>query len=485
MINKISCIYTLAAGCLMAMTGCQKKDLNSDGLNLNAKMAQTQGTVFARNLLFDEPGLQQIQADLINPATKTKVSAFIEPAATKALSYTPVGHRSVYDVPAAVTAAKESSEYLRAIGIKLMLTKDSLIRQPYVAKASAILKAWAKVNVQSWHRPAETNLMSMYESYSMIRSFMTKTDRDTVDGWIRRRATVGSFKFIDQDGNEVNKHNNWEGQRLCFLLYSGYILNDNTLISRAKSEYKIFLNNYLLADGRTADTKDRDAFAYHSYGLVYTAKILHAIYTMEGVQARDLSKEIVNTNGKKLVDAIRYWEPYLSGLYHMEFKKSIFESERTGPRVGTYDPKSSLYALDEIVQSFSELFPYFELLEGTPSDRFNNVVRYISLLNSPNIANTPSFGNIVHFYKDYNYGTTVGSLKLGGYDNAKLISLGIKDNDISSFKVPDNLKVLLFDGNFRDSVNVEGTQKVFITNQPNLGTAGFNDKTSSIIITNR
>jgi len=478
---KKMCFVVSFTSIAVIMVACQKKELINEKLKLNGQFANVQTGSFTKNLLFDENGFSQWQTDLDDPAVSTTVSNFFEPKAEAALSYKAVGYASVYNNATASASAGVSAENVKVLALKVMLTTDSITRQPYINKAAEILKSWAKVNVQSWHRPAETVFLPMYEGYSLLRSSLTSADRDTVDGWVRRRATVGAYNFMRQDGNGVNKINNWEAQRLCFLFYSAYILNDNSLLENAKSSYNTFLDNYLLEGGKTTDYQDRDAFVYQAYGLLYVGNIFRAVQAMEGSIAGDNFKNKTNKIGLKVEDAVRFWEPYLCGLYHDEFKNSIFSNERTGARRGPYNPKGDLYVLDMLVQHYLyRIYPYFKTLQSPSADRFHNLTRYIALLAAPHIDYSTSMP-IGQFFSNCNNGGASALLRIGGYTASQLQQAGLSDNALSSFKIPAGVRIILFDGDFSDATTVGGERMEFTASNDCLVNT-FNDKTSSIIV---
>jgi hypothetical protein len=85
--------------------------------------------------------------------------------------------------------------------------------------------------------------------------------------------------------------------------------------------------------------------------------------------------------------------------------------------------------------------------------------------------------SLVSFYGDTDYGNLSASLDTGSYTTAELVSLGIKDNDISSMKIPAGLTVELYDlDNFGTLL---GT---YTTDESNFISLGINDKVSSIKI---
>lgn len=438
---------------------------------------------YSRNIVFNNDGFNQFLSDLQDVSSKSRVTDLYENQANAALQHVPTPFSSLYPSEelkaAASSAATTESGYVKALAFKILATTSVQERQPYLDKAASILKAWAKVNVTSWHRPNETALFGMYEGYSIIRSSLPITDRDTIDNWIRNRAKVQSNNFTVKS-SAPNNVNNWEAQRLAFLIYSGYILEDQQLISRAKTEYSGFLNTYLLVDGKTYDYTHRGAFAYHSYGLWSIAHFLQAIYAFEGGEVFTNILNQKNTKGLALVDAIKFWEPYLCGLYHDEFKTSSFSSERNGSRRGRYNPAGDMYVMDKLVGFFPNRLSTYMLMLKTDKNRFSNLATYISTLGNISVFETVN-GAQAEFYKHCSYGVRLGGLGVGGYTLEKLIANGIPNNDLSSLKVPNTLQVLLFDGDFKDEATAGGQIKVIVSDT-NCLTNIFNDMASSVIV---
>ncbi len=79
------------------------------------------------------------------------------------------------------------------------------------------------------------------------------------------------------------------------------------------------------------------------------------------------------------------------------------------------------------------------------------------------------------FYLDADYKGTEVSFGVGKYDYSEMISKGIKNDSLSSVKVPDGYRVTLY-----SDAGFGGEAKVLLQDTSSLG--NFNDKTSSIII---
>jgi hypothetical protein len=83
------------------------------------------------------------------------------------------------------------------------------------------------------------------------------------------------------------------------------------------------------------------------------------------------------------------------------------------------------------------------------------------------------------FYKDCNYGGAVISLQPGTYSLAQMQAKGIADDDISSLKVQSGYKVAFYwDDNFQGSSLVKTADDACLVDD------GWNDKVTSLIISN-
>ena len=83
--------------------------------------------------------------------------------------------------------------------------------------------------------------------------------------------------------------------------------------------------------------------------------------------------------------------------------------------------------------------------------------------------------NIITIYADCNMSGFSAGLTTGNYTLSQLKTLGVYDNDISSLKVPEGYKVILFNND-----NFTGTSKEITQNTSCLVDQNFNDLTTSI-----
>jgi hypothetical protein len=81
----------------------------------------------------------------------------------------------------------------------------------------------------------------------------------------------------------------------------------------------------------------------------------------------------------------------------------------------------------------------------------------------------------VKVFQHCNFGGYTATLPIGTYDLAKLVSLGVKNDDISSIQVPAGYKVTLYQHDKQTGTTLVKTQ-----NDSCLVAAGFNDAVSSI-----
>jgi hypothetical protein len=83
----------------------------------------------------------------------------------------------------------------------------------------------------------------------------------------------------------------------------------------------------------------------------------------------------------------------------------------------------------------------------------------------------------ISMYQNCNYGGWTATFGIGSYTTANIVAAGGKDNDASSLKIPTGLKVVLYDGD-----NFTGTSTTVTSDQSCLSSINFNDKVSSMVI---
>ena len=117
---------------------------------------------------------------------------------------------------------------------------------------------------------------------------------------------------------------------------------------------------------------------------------------------------------------------------------------------------------------------------GVGSKSFTSYVPGWSAITLKWNESIPSITGLVTTYKDCDYAGSSAGLSIGDYTLSQLNALGVLDNDISSIKVTEGYKLVLF-----DSDNFQGAS-VEVTSTTNcLVGIGWNDKASSIkVMTN-
>lgn len=369
---------------LSCSTGDQILDVNEELVSSKSTSAKTNKDMYMSwksvNLTFNVKEYNQFFSDLNN--FPNKVKPLYETLAEESLTYKATPFKFINKGNSGENQAVSDGLRLKALALKFIASNDAKYRD----KAIEILVAWAKINQQTWHRPVETSFIPFYEAYSMLKSNTYDADIQVIDNWIRNRATKGAYNFSIKDGNNVNKINNWEAQRICFLFYSGYILQDDEIVQSAHKAYSEFLDEFLLKGGETTDFKDRDAFVYLSYGLQSVSKSISAVYHYEGSNAAITMCKKKNKNNVSLTDVINFWEPYLKKQKtHLDFANSIFPSERID-RKKTYDPVGDLYVLDILTHlDASRIYPFVKFLRPKDTSRFATLDLYLSTLETPNI----------------------------------------------------------------------------------------------------
>jgi len=424
--NSIKSMMTSLVIVCAFTTACQKQLFEEQATDKPSKKAVTSSgnllDMASKNLLFDQNGYNRLRTDL-SGGDSSIVKVLYETTANEALTAQITPYSTLYPADAqqraiAEKAVGEDSRRVVALALKVVTASDSAKQQVYLNKATNILKAWARINKVSWHTPIESGFLGMYRGYSAIRSAVKPIDRDSIDNWIRGRALNGQYAFINTSSSAAS---NWQTIRVCFLYYTGYILQDSTLINKAKAAYKTYLDlNILNAEGVTDDLKNRDAFIYHSYMLRFVAFIAGAVYNMESREAAKVTLYQKNTKGYSYDASISLWEPYLNGLYHDEFAQSILGDERITRR-GPYNPAGDVSrSLDILVKIIpGRIYPYIQRLSTNPS-RFANLDRYLAMLNNPNPIIPPPTVNIPGLGEVYKLVTSVNDSSVIEVKNAAI-----------------------------------------------------------------
>ncbi len=112
-------------------------------------------------------------------------------------------------------------------------------------------------------------------------------------------------------------------------------------------------------------------------------------------------------------------------------------------------------------------------------DDFDNsalVKQYATAINNVFSGDNGQTG-MATFYKDINYGGYAVSLPAGSYTTAALQAKGILNNDITSLKVNNGYKVVLYDGDSFTGASITKT-----ADDASLVDDGWNDRASSLVI---
>ncbi|MBE8726202.1 beta-1,3-glucanase family protein [Flavobacterium hungaricum] len=123
-------------------------------------------------------------------------------------------------------------------------------------------------------------------------------------------------------------------------------------------------------------------------------------------------------------------------------------------------------------------FAYDDVADQSPSLHSPQPTKVIAVFGgyAGTVPSVPASTDVITVYKDCNYAGFSGGLTIGDYNLARLNSLGVLNDDISSLKVAQGYKAILFmDDNFT------GTSTV-ITSDNNCLNTTWNDKVTSIRI---
>lgn len=233
--------------------------------------------------------------------------------------------------------------------------------QIYLDKALEFYLAWAAVNTAvSENSPGETIYTPAIEGYSIIRNLIDESSRNTIDAWMRRRATVAR--------NDRVRTNNWETIRLQYLLFYGLVLDDATLLEKFNTGLSSFIPINLYPNGTSEDLLGRDAFAYHAYNLLFYARILRGYANYYGLESADALYAKEYKWGSSIRKAVDFWKPYI--LYpekytHAEFVETEWAPDKQRNDYNkAYNPSGTTYVVDELYFMDQELYPCIQKYRG-------------------------------------------------------------------------------------------------------------------------
>lgn len=490
--TKKTNLYLSFFGLLMLTAGCNEIDTIPREANqvrssqerlaaLNTSKPTLES--FPKNLVLDQAAFTQLQRDITeNPAALQKLlNTGLQEAMTDSIeAYKVVWYGDGSDYTA-IHAADKQLLWLQTLSYNWLVSSDSTESRRYLDRMTAIIKTWALINICTTARPHESHLLGHYQTYSLIRDYISPEDRTIIDGWIRKRATGPTPNMT----TSTTRNDNWEAMRLCFHFYSAYILNDASLLASARTTYTRFLGAWILEEGSTYDYVGRDAVIYHQYGLQFVFKVIDAVRRIEGDVSGQAFYKLKNSKNVGVSDVISFWERFLCGYYHAEFVNSEWAPDRTHSGAPYSNDFRLAYFHDRLDQMVSaapkRIYPYMRLLIPDGANRFGTMTRYANMLNSADLTNQTSPS--ATFYKHYNFGETIGTLSVvKGYTKSELETLNFPDNGLSSLKIPAGRKVLLFDEPDFKVAGFQGKPLTLTGDITSLGAKYFNDKTSSLMV---
>ncbi|WP_299581724.1 DUF5018 domain-containing protein [uncultured Sunxiuqinia sp.] len=271
--------------------------------------------------------------------------------------------------------AKENAQNIYAIAVDWMfMDKKSEQAGLYLQKATALIKAWASINEPTEHTPRESLITPLYEAYSVIRQHIGEQDRVAIDGWIRKRADY--YKQLSFTGNLLE--NNWNTIRINFLFYFSQILDDETLYNTSVDNLKSHIELNILENGVSHDFVNRDAFAYHSYNLLFYARILKAAGMYKDKAAATALYQLQNKKGSSIESCVKFWEPYMmdtENYVHLEFVNTEWAPDKDRNDYNKpYNPMGTVYVLDELRYIDTKCAEY--VLKITSMNKYGRTFNY-------------------------------------------------------------------------------------------------------------
>lgn len=248
--------------------------------------------------------------------------------------------------------------YIYQLCVAYLFSEDVQYRN----KAVEYLKAWANKNkALSKNNINETKYNPGVEGYSIIRNVISDEDKTAIDAWVKARLDV--FKK-DKD----LRINNWGTALLHQFYMFGEVLNDQEAIEYFETNYPEWVKKNLFPNGTTTDLLGRDAFAYHSYDLLFFAKICHLKAISEGYDSADrFYSQDVNW-GASIKKSVDFWKPFLLNpekYTHIEFLHTEYAPDKNrGDYNKPYNPSGTVYVVDELYEMDQDLKRVIEKYRG-------------------------------------------------------------------------------------------------------------------------
>jgi len=285
------------------------------------------------------------QASLLPGMLRRNEPQLSLPPAPQALIHTEgtLPHQGIFDQS---VEAKRDWPRMRDFALIWYYTSDSR----YLEALTHYLDAWTALYQPSFNPIDETELDALIDSYAISQQALPLNTerkvsallRDLAEGYIQRirqAKTPRPATFV----------NNWNSHRIKLITLSALALQDQKLLSAARSLYLAQIANNIDADGQTLDYGERDALHYVSYDLEPLVRAALAA-KMAGQDWLNLRGD----HGGSLQQALEWLRPYAEGkLQHLEFvhtkvKFDLVRREAGLPGYsGYWQPASSrnLYAL--------------------------------------------------------------------------------------------------------------------------------------------
>jgi hypothetical protein len=275
----------------------------------------------------------RLRALIATNAAAAKQFSAVERTATEALAATPnpiekvvtEGHLDKDPLKIRTEASLDDMRKVEALGWTWAVTDDAR----YAGKAREFILAWAKVNHSDGDAINETQFETVIVAYDLLRGTFSKADRQTVDDWLRTKATV-----LWKSKRGVTE--NWFSHRLKIVGLVGWTIGDQSLIADAVTGFHRQLNNNLKPDGASTDFYKRDALHYHVYDM-------EPLLTLARVAERSGENffDLAATNGATLKAGVDFVIPFAEGAKtHVEFVHSTvaFDRKRAQSGQGEYAP---------------------------------------------------------------------------------------------------------------------------------------------------
>lgn len=327
---------------------------------INGQNEDTKDKMFP-NAVISEDIYEEALMDIKTPGSPlarlfdSKILGTVNPIITNNRKTTPA--KSINNNPDKVNISQEM-EYIYNLCVAYLFT----LEDKYKDKAVEYLKAWAAINVADHNSNIHEYVYNQaVEGYSIIRNLISADDKAAIDKWVSDRMNV----FI---GDKDLRQNNW-GTCLLYQYYLfGKVLGNDECVKKYETPYPDWVKGNLFPNGTSHDLLARDALHYHTYNLLYFAKICHLKAIYDGYEAADAFYSNDINWGASIKKCVDFCKPFLLNPEkntHVEYVWTEWEGDSSKPEYKkVFNPASTVYVFDELYEMDYDLKNIIEKYRG-------------------------------------------------------------------------------------------------------------------------